>query len=200
MLDKVTLTDKLLANIERFKFPLALCLVGLVLIIGGVFASSLNKPATEYPKASLVDSQRMISVDVSGAVKKPGVYQVKDGSRIEEAIKAAEGFANNANQEYISKYLNLAQKLSDGTKIFVPAEGESGVAAQAGGVGGVNVQSKVNINTASQSELEALPGIGPVTASKIISSRPYQQVADLFNKKAVSKSVFEKLKDLVVVY
>lgn len=192
--------DKLLANIDKFKFPLALCLIGVVLIIGGIFASSLNKPTLQYPKASLIDSQKLISVDVSGAIKKPGVYQLKDGSRIEDSIKAAGGFSANANQEYISKYLNLAQKLSDGTKIFVPAEGDSGPGIQSGGVSGINTQAKININTASQSELESLPGIGSVTASKIISSRPYQEIADLFNKKAVSKAVFEKIKDLLMVY
>lgn len=177
---------------EKFKLPIALFAVGFVLIIGGIF---LNAPKTSkekvYPKESLVQN-RNISVDVSGAVKTPGVYQLKEGMRIADALSSAGGILEEANKEYISKYLNMAQKLADGTKIYIPFAGEEGPAA--GGVGGVN------INTASQSDLEALPGVGPVTASKIISNRPYQTLEELFEKKSVSKAVFEKIKDSISLY
>ncbi len=178
--------------LDKFKLPIALSLLGLVLIAGGIFTSSL-KQSKNYPKESLVS--KMINVDVSGAVKSPGVYQLPQASRVEQAIEMAGGFAENANQEYISKYLNMAQKLSDGMKIYISFTGEQTF----GVVAGVNV-SKVNINTATQSELEALDGIGPVTASKIISDRPYQTIEELSSKKLVSKAVFEKIKDALVVY
>lgn len=188
-------------TIEKFKLPIALSILGTVLILGGIFASGINKQQPkQYPKESLVEQTKMISVDVSGAVNKPGVYQLKNGSRIEEAIAAGGGFAENSNKEYISKYLNMAQRLADGSKVYVPQEGEQVRGSQTGTVVGTNTQAKVNINASSQSEIEALPGIGPVTASKIISGRPYQQIEDLLNKKVVSKSVFEKIKDLVVLY
>lgn len=196
-------------NLQKFKLPIALSLLGMVLIIGGIFASGVNEQVSSYgskqksrdfPKESLVESQKMISVDVSGAVLKGGVYQLKDGARIEDAINAAGGFSPDSNQEYISKYLNLAQKLSDGSKVYVPVEGESSPAVQGGVVAGSNTQVKVNINTASQSELEALSGIGPVTASKIISGRPYQKIEDLIGNKIVGKAIFEKIKDQLVVY
>ncbi len=190
--------------LDKFKIPIGLCLVGIVLIIGGVFASNLDgsKPK-EFPKESLVDSQKLISVDVSGAVNKPGVYQLKFGARVEDAIKSSGGFANIANNEYISKYLNMAQKLSDGNKIYVPFEGESSSSVsvtQGGVVGGSNAQNRININSSTQAELESLPGIGPVTASKIISGRPYQNIGELSSKKIVSKAVYEKIKDSVVIY
>lgn len=186
--------------LDKFKIPIALGLVGLVLIIGGIFTSGLSKQnQRDFPKMSIVDSQKLISVDVSGAVLNPGVYELKDGSRIEDAIKASGGFIEQANKEYISKYLNMAQKLSDGSKIYVPFEGETGPATTSGGAV-AGIQTKVNMNTATQAELEALPGIGPVTASKIISDRPYRQVEELLNKKIVSKSVFEKIKESIVVY
>lgn len=198
------MTDNLKNIIERFKLPFALSFLGIVLIIGGIFASGLNKSAgwrtKDFPKESLIQAERLISVDVSGSVIKPGVYQLRDGSRIEQAISAAGGFTETANGEYISKYLNMAQKLSDGSKVYVPVEGEviAGSAPNQSGVAGT--QNKVNINTSSQVEIEALPGIGPVTASKIISARPFQTVDELMAKKMVSKAVFEKIKDLVVVY
>lgn len=189
-------------KLNQFKFPIGLAVVGIVLIIGGMFASGLNKQKPrDFPKESLVESQKMIWVDVSGAVAKPGVYQLKDGSRIEDAVAAAGGFSKSVNQEYVSKYLNMAQRLSDGNKIYVPFVGEQTGGPQGGTLqAGTSISAKVNINTASQSELEALPGIGPVTASKIISDRPYSQAEDLLNKKVVSKSVFEKIKEQLVVY
>lgn len=184
-----------LEKIEKFKIPIVLSLLGIVLIIGGIFTSGLTRQKPkEFPRDSLIEGQKTISVDVSGAVLKPGVYQLDMGARIEEAIAAAGGFSETANGEYISKYLNMAQKLSDGTKIYVPVSGEVGTVA------GTQTRNQVNINTASQSELEALPGIGPVTASKIISDRPYQKIEDLLDRKVINKSTFEKIKDLVVVY
>lgn len=188
-------------KLNQFKIPIALSILGLVLIAGGVFASGLNNQKSKvFPKESLVESQKIISVDVSGAVNKPGVYQLKEGSRIEDAISQAGSFTTTANREYISKYLNMAQLVSDGSKVYVPVEGEQAANTQSGTVNGTATQAKVNINTASQAELEALAGIGPVTAVKIISSRPYQGVEDLFNKKIVGKAVFEKIKDQLVVY
>ena len=195
------MSDKLINLFEKYKLPLALSFLGLVLIIGGVFASGLTRlKPKEYPKESLVQAQKLISVDVSGAINKPGVYQLQDNSRIEDAIKSAGGFSEKANQEYISKYLNMAQKLSDGGKVYVPSEGEQMPSGVSGAVAGATTASKVNINTAAESELDSLPGIGPVTSAKIISGRPYQVVEDLLNKKIVSKAVFEKIKDSIVIY
>jgi len=200
--------DNLFEKILEFKLPIALSILGLVLIIGGVVSSGLNRdPSTGsgqgFPKESIVQAQKSISVDVSGAVNTPGVYKLNDGDRIEEAIKLAGGFSKEANSEYISKNLNLAQKLIDGTKIYIPFEGStppSGSADYGQVSGAAIVIGKININTASQSELEALSGVGPVTASKIISARPYSTVEELISKKAVGKAVYEKIKDSVVVY
>lgn len=188
---------------DKYKLPLGLSLIGGVLIIGGIFASGINSNKfKEFPKESLIAGEKFISVDVSGAVNSSGVYQLKDGDRIEDAIGAAGGFAQDADQEYISKYINLAQKLVDGTKVYVPKNGEQRIpsSAQAGTVSGVSSTATVNINNATQLELEALPGIGPVTASKIISDRPYQKIEELLSKKVVSKSVFEKIKNSITVY
>lgn len=189
--------------IEKFKIPIGLSLIGVVLIIGGFFASGLDQAKPQgFPKESLVDSKKLISVDVSGAVAKVGVYQLAEGSRIEEAIAAAGGFNDQANQEYISKHLNMAQRLMDGTKVYVPSVGETWSSSIQTGtnVAGAQTLTTVNINTATQAELEALPGIGPVAASKIISNRPYQRAEELLSKKVIGKATFEKIKDAISVY
>lgn len=186
--------------LEKYKIPIALSLVGIVLIMGGMIFS--KNPEVSYPRESLISKEKIINVDISGAVLKPDVYKLKDGQLIEDAIKESGGFMQEANKEYISKYLNLAQKLSDGMKIYVPFEGDSAPAGAAigGAVVGTNSNQMVNINSATQSELEALPGIGPVTAAKIISGRPYQKVEDILNQKIVSKSTFEKIKGTISIY
>lgn len=186
--------------IDQFKIPIALSLVGVVLILGGIFASSQKPQTKNFPKESLIEAQKTISVDVSGAVQKPGVYKLQEGSRVEDAIKLAGGILEDSNKEYVSKYLNLALKLTDGSKVYVPFAGETQFPNTQGQGGVAGVATKVNINTSSQAELEALPGIGPVTASKIISDRPYQKIEDLVDKKIVSKSVFEKIKDSITIY
>ena len=184
--------------LEKYKLPIGLSLLGIVLIIGGMIFS--KSPEVSYPKESLIAKEKPVNVDISGAVVNPGVYKLKTGELVENAVHEAGGFSEAANKEFISKSLNLAQKLSDGMKIYIPFEGEAGGANSQGIVSGANTQAQVNINMATQSELEALPGVGPVTAAKIISGRPYQKIEDLLNQKIVSKSTFEKIKDLIVIF
>lgn len=132
-----------------------------------------------------------IVVDVSGEVKTPGVYKLAAGLRVNDAIAAAGGFTQEADK---SK-MNLAAKAQDGQKIYVPAIGGQMIS----NTGQVISESSglININSAPEAELDKLPGVGPVTAQKIIASRPYSTLDDLLTKKAVSSSVFSKIKDLV---
>lgn len=194
-------SDRLRELVSRFKVPIALSALGLVLMIGGLLSSGFSKNTPkEYPKQSLVQAEKFISVDVSGAVNNPGVYKLADSSRIEDAIKAAGGANNTVDQTYLSKYINLAQKITDGSKVYLPKTGEQ--LDSAGQVAGINTSSaeKVNINTASQEALDALSGIGPVTSSKIVSGRPYSQTDELVSKKILTKTVFDKIKDQLSVY
>ncbi len=190
--------------IDQYKLPLSLSIIGLVLIIGGIASSKfLDKPRI-YPKASLVNQNSFqqssqIKVDISGAVKNPGIHNLGMDARVEDAIKAAGGFSENANSEFIAKNLNLSQKLSDGTKIYIPFEGDSAIFSKgAGGVSGGSIgMDRIGLNTASQSELESLPSVGSVTAGKIISARPYADTGELKTKRIVSAAVFNKIKDLI---
>lgn len=190
--------------INKFKLPLILTLVGGVLLIGGIFTSGIlpqtfskSKPASPTNSSY---SPSVIKVDVSGAVKSPGVYTLNSDSRVEEAIIAAGGVTEEVDKEYLSKRITLAQKVSDGMKIYIPKIGENVqgvVSTQTTIIGGTAGVSIISINTAQISELDTLPGIGPVTAQKIIDNRPYGDISDLINKKVVSRGVFEKIKDKI---
>ena len=141
------------------------------------------------------DKTEMV-VHIDGAVAKPGVYRLASGARVTDAVSAAGGGRAETDRSKI----NLAAKVADGQKAYVPKIGESGsqrVGGSRGQIAGESVSQLVNINVASESELDKLPGIGPVTAQKIISSRPYSSLEDLLTKKAVSQSTYEKIKDLI---
>lgn len=189
--------DRLNKVLNLYKLPILLSFIGLVLIIGGLSLSG-SKPVTKpqvFPKESLISENKGIKVDISGAVIMPDVYSLSSEDRVEDVIKLAGGFSSEVNTEFVAKKLNLSQKISDGMKIYIPFKGESGGVMGASSTGGAG--SGTSINNSTSSELEALPGIGPVTAGKIINGRPYQDINELLYKKVVSKSVFEKIKDLV---
>src|SRR3989344_3599763 len=113
----------------------------------------------------------------------------------------AGGFSDKANTEWIAKNLNLAAKLTDAAKIYIPFAGEelatSGSMDSTSTTGTTGNTGLININSANQAQLESLPGVGPVTAAKIISGRPYGSVDELLGKKIVGASVFEKIKEKI---
>lgn len=135
-----------------------------------------------------------IVVDVSGAVANPGVYKLPKGSRVSDAIKSAgDVLSARVNKEYLSKSINLAQLLQDGTKLYIPFEGELVPVSSA--TVGTSVSKYTNINTASESELaDNLFGIGPTYAKNIIGGRPYSKIEELYEKNIIPKATFEKIK------
>ncbi|MFH0936720.1 MAG: SLBB domain-containing protein [Candidatus Daviesbacteria bacterium] len=200
--------NKLDNFLSHYKLPLAMGVVGAVLLIGGIVSSGiLSKSLVKSTKqpASYTSSQvGPVKVDVSGAVTSPGVYTLPTGSRIEDAIKAAGGVTEAADPAYLSKTINLAQKISDGMKIYVPRGQEasnlgSQQAGQSGSVAGVS-EGLININNATGAQLDQLPGVGTVTSSKIIDGRPYGSIEELLTKKVVSRAVYDKIKEKVSVY
>jgi competence protein ComEA len=142
----------------------------------------------------------------------PGVHKLEAGSRVGDAIAAAGGYSASADIEAAGTGLNLASKLSDGQQIHVPALGEVIVAAPlpgggpGGGPGGAGQSpgsgGLIDINHASADELDTLPGIGPVTAAKIIDARtqaPFATVDELQSRGVVGQSTFDKLRDLITI-
>ena len=149
-------------------------------------------PSRNYP---VENSGKNIIVDVSGAVEKPGVYFLPSPSRIKDALISAGGFSSKADKDGVSKNLNLAQVVDDGSKIYIPFVGqEKDILGQTD-----ENEEKVNINTASASQLETLPGIGPSLAEKIISYReekgPFQSLQDLMDVSGIGDSLFENIKN-----
>lgn len=185
----------------KYKVPLLISLVGLVLLIGGVASSGIIPRTFIRPQKSFNSQNnipKLIKVDVSGAVKNPGVYDLPFGSITKDAVLAAGGVIDQADPDYLSKKLNLAQKLNDGMKIYIPFTGESTQNfTNTNLLGSFAEGGVVSINLGTLAELDSLPGIGPTTAQKIIDKRPYNDIAELLSKKAVTKSLYDKIKDKV---
>ncbi len=135
-----------------------------------------------------------IVVEVAGAVISPGIYKFPPESRTIDAVSAAGGMAARADREWVSKNINMAKVLKDAEKIYIPSLGEMGKIA---GEGVATVRGLTDINKASLTELESLPGIGPVTAKKVIDGRPYKEIEQLLTHKVVNKNVFEQIRGLI---
>lgn len=134
-----------------------------------------------------------IYVDIGGAVKNPGLYELEKGARVKDGITAAGGIVGNADTSQI----NLAKKLNDEEKLYIPNVGEQAPAASAqatspGGKGPVSIQN------GSKEDLMTLPGVGEKTAEKIIEYRaahPFTAVEDLKEVPGIGDKTFESLKN-----
>jgi competence protein ComEA len=188
---------------------LTVFLLGVALLGGGVVIwrmSSLKSDKVEIVEATSAPAEKDLAIEISGSVKNAGVYNFSKDNRVEDAINAAGGLTENANEEYLARILNRAAKLVDGQKIYIPNQSEDvsakfgvGEVEASGGVLGVS-NGSVNINMASASELDKLSGIGPVYAQKIIENRPYSSVDELTTRDVIPKNVYEKNKDKLSIY
>ena len=159
---------------------------------------TLEPPPTEAP----------LEVHVIGAVLRPGVYLFTDGSRVQDAIIAAGGLTTDANAEGI----NLAAKLQDGQQVNIPGGGGSQIAGPqptaafrvlTGAATTTPTTDLININAATATELEALPGIGPTLAQRIIDYRtqhgPFQSIEDIMNVSGIGPAIFDQIQALITV-
>jgi len=218
-------------KIKEYKLFLGLAAVGLV--VGGVFLfwpkptpqapetvisqletveqesspkgdSSFTSSSQERSEEKTDSSHEKIMVDVKGAVRQAGVYELPVGSRVYDAVQKAGGMTDEAN----SQSVNLAQKLEDESIVYVAKNGEEVApvaSASAGTTGGENQQKdgKVNLNTATEVELQTISGIGQKRAQDIIAYREekgkFQSVDELKNVSGIGQKTLEKLKEHVTV-
>lgn len=187
--------------------------VAVVLALGGASGATIEAPAGSFatPQSQGAETASgALVVDVAGAVVTPGVYRLGPGARVGDAITAAGGFGPRVDAVRVGVELNLAAALTDGAQIRVPSRDDPTASAGGGGTGGADggagggggTRGLVNINTAAQSDLEALPGIGPVTAGKILEARAgarFKTVDELRERGLVGEKTFEKLKPLITV-
>jgi len=136
----------------------------------------------------------VIKVHVAGAVRREGVYELKTGARVEDAISAAGGFLESAKRENI----NLAALLEDGEKVFVPP-GRTTAAAPRGD--NLREGERVDINRASTLELQRVPGIGPTLAGRIVDLRstrgPFESIEEIKLVRGIGDWRFEQLKPYI---
>ncbi len=160
-------------------------LIGLV-AAGGIWLMT-GRPRGDQITLLSTPTPADIIIYVSGAVATPGVYTLPPASRVDSAIQAAGGFIAGAQTESI----NLAAPLSDGQQIDVPGLIDTGRISA----------GRVNINTASLEELDALPGIGPTTAQAILDYRnangPFQFIQDIQNVPGIGPTTYAQIKDYI---
>lgn len=168
-----------------------------------------SSAAAEEPDGSIVietESQThvaMIAADISGAVADPGVYEIPEGSRLEDLIELAGGLSEDADIDSI----NRASLVVDGQKVYIPYMDDGYPALSSGGTAPASSSDgegeKVDINTADLAELQNLPGVGPVTAQRIIDYREqnggFSSVEDLINVSGIGEARLEKMKAFVVI-
>ena len=214
--------EAIIEKIKEYKIIVICAVLGLAL--GGFF---LLKPSTQTPvketnlqaevSAVSKDSssekemkkeekdesseQDLITVDVKGAVKSPGIYDLPVGSRVHDAVQKAGGLTDEAD----SKSLNLAQKVSDEALVYVPTKGEEAASQQvaSGTTPSTSKEKKVNLNKASLEELKQVKGLGGKRAQDIIDHREangkFKSVDELKKVSGIGAKTIEKLKDYVTV-
>ena len=174
-------------------------------ILFGLFLAAVVWIVSRTPSGEAVvlrpaPTEKPVVVYITGAVPRPGVYALPKNARVQDAISAAGGFLAEAEKSQI----NLAALVEDGEKLDIPfVEGASPVLGTPVPVIVTSTTELVNINTASQAELEALPVIGTQTALKIIEYReqngPFLNIEDLINVQGIGPGNFERIRDLITV-
>jgi competence protein ComEA len=194
--------------ISLTRVQLVLVLVPLLVLLGVAGSRLAGVGATQGPSAagSLVRSDdggastatdtgapRLV-VHVVGAVRRPGLFRLQEGARVADAVERAGGPTRRADLSVV----NLAAPLADGQQVIVPRRGPAGSASAAGSVA---PGRKVSLAVATVEQLDELPGIGPITAQKIVDWRashaPFGSVEDLDDVPGIGPARVEQLRDLV---
>ena len=173
-------------------------LILIILIGAGLIIFSLNKNKEEIKTA---DNNTEIIVDIEGAVKNPGVYKLKNGNIVQDAINAAGGLNENVDNDLMAKDINRAETLKNNQKLLIPI-----LAHTSQQVAGTNTETvsagKINLNTARLEQLDSLPGIGQVYAQRIIDYRKKKQFSstqEVMEIQGIGEKTYEKIKELITI-
>jgi len=160
---------------------------------GGTIEDGRMKDSNE--EGALEESKEPLVIHIVGAVKSPGVFTLLEGDRVLEAVEKAGGFSEDALRDAV----NLAARIYDGQQIYIPREGEEIPPALLQG----NQTQKININTATQSDLETLPGIGPAKAGAIIQDRekngPFKSVEEITRVTGIGEKTLEGIREFITI-
>lgn len=173
----------------------------VVFLINGVTSSGTDKPSATaaMPSDQPVVKPASIYVHVVGEVASPGIYELDSGSRLVDVIFAAGGFGKNADQASI----NLAREVTDGEQVVVFKVGAAPQLIGSVGSSGTSVSSQISLNRATQAELEALPGVGPALAGRMIDWRTanggFKKKEDLLNVSGIGDKLFAGIKNQVTL-
>lgn len=188
-----------------------IALIIVVIIIA--YLSTLNKTEEntyqvleiqEKNEEKIEETKEKIKVHIAGSVVNEGIVELEENARVADAIKEAGGTTVDANMEKV----NLAYKLQDGQKIYIPNNTEENytIISESMGEETTNIKigtGKININTATQTELELLTGIGPSTASKIINYREengkFKTIEEIKNVSGIGEAKYESIKEEITV-
>lgn len=177
-------------------------------ILVGLLAAGLLELASRPPRGTAIQllpppTPAPLKVHIAGAVQHPGVVELPPDSRVEDAIQAAGGLTETAD----ITTLNLAAQVQDGEKITIPSQTATATglptSVQATSTPAEPTTAKININTATQQELETLPGIGPAIAARIIAYRqehgPFQRIEQIMDVQGIGPATFDKIKTYIAV-
>jgi competence protein ComEA len=174
------------------------------LLGAGILLLAVTRPRGDPIKLIPPPSPAPIIVHVAGAVNEPGVHTLPNGSRVKDAVERSGGLADDADSDLI----NLAKPLKDGEQIWVPAEDPVKVIDVSDELTTKGDQKnqpaqRININSASQADLETLPGIGPVIAQAIIQFRlengPFEALNEIQSVSGIGPVTFEKIQSLITI-
>lgn len=189
--------------LERYGSHISLLLLSSIIVGGVIFYLRWPRPTPIEiiePTPAPDSTPGEIGVYVVGAVLNPGIYFLPQGSRVEDALEAAGGPTEEADLARV----NLAKRVYDEEQIYVSQLGEENppLSPPSGSPGG-QAGGKVNINIATTAELEALPGIGPVLAQRIVDYRetngPFSTIEDIKDVRGIGDGIFADIKDLITV-
>ena len=182
---------------------IGLAVVALVAAVAAVYALFQALDERSAPPIVIEDAAANLPVvvEVRGEVEAPGVFALSPGARLQDAIAAAGGLSREADLSTV----NLARRLRDGELVVIlalPAPGSTPTILTAGaGDAAEDSRARININTATANELESLPGVGEVTAARIVAYReqngPFRSVDDLIHVQGISDRTIDEFRDLV---